>query len=250
MTMCMCGGVTPLILKLGQIREISASTPGRFTLGEVIPFSYFYWIRRWMWPREGSECWAEIFLHVQGIKRCPPPKLVTKLTELSPFTVSYCVILHRGSEVRDKSQSVVVYGQSGYATSADHLFLLWDISIQSMPPLSHVLKINLNIILPSSRMSSKWSLSHRYPHQNPIYTSPLSNTFHVPCPSHSSWFDHPKGKSSSYICHGVGPLVDPFWSHLFRSLFKDHEAFYLHVVSSFSCIPVICPKLVLFSIPL
>ena len=24
------------------------------------------------------------------------------------------------------------------------------------------------------------------------------------------------------------------------------EAFYLHVVSSFSCIPVICPKLVLF----
>ena len=28
------------------------------------------------------------------------------------------------------------------------------------------------------------------------------------------------------------------------------EAFYLHVVSSFSCIPVICPKLVLFSTPL
>ena len=29
-----------------------------------------------------------------------------------------------------------------------------------------------------------------------------------------------------------------------------YEAFYLHVVSSFSCIPVICPKLVLFLIPL
>ena len=28
------------------------------------------------------------------------------------------------------------------------------------------------------------------------------------------------------------------------------EAFYLHVVSSFSCIPVICPKLVLFLTPL
>ena len=28
------------------------------------------------------------------------------------------------------------------------------------------------------------------------------------------------------------------------------EAFYLHVVSSFSCIPVICPKLVLFLVPL
>ena len=29
-----------------------------------------------------------------------------------------------------------------------------------------------------------------------------------------------------------------------------YEAFYLHVVSSFYCIPVICPKLVLFLIPL
>jgi hypothetical protein len=29
-----------------------------------------------------------------------------------------------------------------------------------------------------------------------------------------------------------------------------YEAFYLHVVSSFSCVPVICPKLVLFLIPL
>ena len=27
--------------------------------------------------------------------------------------------------------------------------------------------------------------------------------------------------SSSYICHGVGPLVDPFRSHVSGSLFKD-----------------------------
>jgi len=75
--------------------------------------------------------------------------------------------------------------------------------------------------------------------------------------------------SSSYICHAVGPLVDPFRSHVSRSLFKVYhdsfcqlwssislpcliyfEAFYVHVVSSFSCIPVICPKLVLFVTPL
>ena len=60
--------------------------------------------------------------------------------------------------------------------------------------------------------------------------------------------------SSPYIFHGVGPLVDPFRSHVSRSLFKGlpwfllpvgasvslpwviyFEAFYLHVVSSFSC---------------
>jgi len=69
--------------------------------------------------------------------------------------------------------------------------------------------------------------------------------------------------SSSYICHGVGPLVDPFRSHVSRSdsfcqldssvslpWVIYFEAFYLHVVSSFSCIPVICSKLVLFLTPL
>ena len=40
--------------------------------------------------------------------------------------------------------------------------------------------------------------------------------------------------SSSYICHGVGPLVDPFRSHVSRSLFKGLPWFLLPVVSSVS----------------
>ena len=71
-------------------------------------------------------------------------------------------------------------------------------------------------------------------------------------------YTSPSSSSSSYIFHGVGPLVDPFRSHVSRSLFKGlpflfcqlgssvslpwvicFEAFYLHVVSSFCCIPVI-----------
>jgi len=35
--------------------------------------------------------------------------------------------------------------------------------------------------------------------------------------------------ASSYICHGVGPLVDPFRSHIFRSLFKGQPWFLLPV---------------------
>jgi len=59
-------------------------------------------------------------------------------------------------------------------------------------PTSYFLKTHLNIIILSVPESSKWSLSLRFPNQNPVYASPLSHTRYIPRPSHYSRFYHSK----------------------------------------------------------
>jgi len=84
-------------------------------------------------------------------------------------------------------------------TTARHLSLSKARSIQSITPTSHFLKIHLNIILPSIPGSPKRSLSLRFPHQNPVYASPLPHTCHMPRPSYSSRFDHHTQFGEQYI---------------------------------------------------
>ena len=49
-------------------------------------------------------------------------------------------------------------------------------------PTSHLLQIHPNIIHPSTPRSLQWSLSLRFPHQDPIH--PLSSPIHATCPAH------------------------------------------------------------------
>jgi len=79
-------------------------------------------------------------------------------------------------------------------TSARHLSLSPARSIQSMLP-THFLKIHLNIILPSTPGSSKWSIYLRFLHQYPVCTPPLPHTCYMPHKSHSSRFDEANNDS-------------------------------------------------------
>jgi len=57
-------------------------------------------------------------------------------------------------------------------------------------PTPYFLKIYRNIIFSSKSGSGKWSLSLRFPHQNPVYATPLPHTRYMTLPSHFSRFYH------------------------------------------------------------
>ena len=71
-------------------------------------------------------------------------------------------------------------------TNVRHLFLSWASPIQSIysHPTSWI--PILILIHPSTPRSPQWSLSLRFPHQDPIHPPLLTHTLHMPSPSHSS----------------------------------------------------------------
>ena len=82
---------------------------------------------------------------------------------------------------------------------------------------SHFLKIHLNIILPSTYGFPQWSLSLRFPHQNPVHTSTLPHTRHMPRPSHSSRFYHPHNIRSAVLVDGKElEREGADWNHCFQ----------------------------------
>ena len=112
-----------------------------------------------------------------------------------------------------------------FSASQEIPFLLWNpkvhCRIHKSPPrvpiLSQLHPVHtptshfLNIILPSTPGSPNWYLSLKFPHQNPVYASPLTHTRYMPHPSHSSRFYHPNNiwyrSLSSSLCNFLHSLV-------------------------------------------
>jgi hypothetical protein len=76
--------------------------------------------------------------------------------------------------------------------------------VQKRPPLTPILsqmhlvhtlpsdflKIQLNIVMQSASRSSKYRISFRFPHQNPVSSFCLLRALYMPYPSHPHWFYH------------------------------------------------------------
>ena len=128
---------------------------------------------------------------------------------------------------------------------------------------SHVLKINFNITLPSNLTSSYWSPSLKSPHRNPVGTSPVSHTWHMPLSFHFSWFDQknnvwrgaqiikllvmqsspnlsylvplgPKQLPTEIALYSLTEVIDCFWNHTCKGTNSRKAYTFLY----FSCISV------------
>ena len=88
-------------------------------------------------------------------------------------------------------------------------------------PTSHFLKIHLNIIIPSTPGPPKCTISLGFPHQRPVYASPLSHTRYMPRLSHSSRFYHSMlGEEYRSLCSSLCSFLhSPVTSSLLRPNF-------------------------------
>ena len=137
----------------------------------------------------------DVSIKKKKLLSCPLPKINPQFFRLSAL-LTYSMV---------QSPS---WAANWFATSQEIPCILWNpkvhyrnhkrpppVTILCQPnlvhiPTSHLLERHPNIIHPSTPRSPQWSLSLRFPHQDPTRPPLLPHMRHMPCPSHSSRFYH------------------------------------------------------------
>jgi hypothetical protein len=116
------------------------------------------------------------------------PYTVTKYLRTYLITPSSRALLEKLTGLQLVKKFPEFYGTRRFITAstrAHHLPLSWVSSIQS---ISQYPTSWWSVLILSTSGSLQWSLSLRFPDQNPLHASPLSHTRYIPRPSHSSQF--------------------------------------------------------------
>ena len=107
--------------------------------------------------------------------------------------------LHSEARVRFQASSCKIFGAQdsigrGFSTSNSDVPCMYNFTNVPYSSSSHLLEIHPNITHPFTPRSPQWSLSLRFPHQDPI--RPLSSPIYATCPAHLILLDFVTRNSS------------------------------------------------------
>jgi hypothetical protein len=159
----------------------------KLTISDNIPYLPQY-TKKLHNPRFSRKYLHRAYLNWCAIVRWKPtpPSPSYTVDEVTPWSR---VLLEKLTGLQLVKNFPAFYGTRSFITAFSSVRPLSLSGVRSSPcPQIPLLKIHINI-LPSTPGSPKWSLSLRFPHQNPVYARPLAHSRYMPRPFNSRFYN-------------------------------------------------------------